>query len=260
MLISFFTLIIHTSETLSYAIRLAGVRTGKLAVALSLTGAIVLVSRTSNMLQGPMLGGLIDMAGKLHFDVQNDLRIVIAAASVGTALAILLFPTAVALSTRLIAHLEVAGSIPQMLKNSVSLQSIKHAGHHLRLPRWEMLSRFRLGSAPVRLLILNCIVTSIFTVSVLAALYASLLNPEYKLAVTMSSGLINGFATIIFTILIDPQVALLTDRAMQGKTGQEDIQKTLVWLMFSRFFGTLLGQVIFVPAAYWVAWIGPLFH
>ncbi|VTR38594.1 Protein of uncharacterised function (DUF2837) [Actinobacillus pleuropneumoniae] len=38
------TMIIHTAETLSYSARYAGVKLNKIAVALSLTGIIVLVS------------------------------------------------------------------------------------------------------------------------------------------------------------------------------------------------------------------------
>ncbi|RAU92927.1 lipid II flippase family protein [Paenibacillus sp. YN15] len=41
--------LIHCAETLSYSLRLAGVRTGKLAVSLSLTRILLLVSRTANM-------------------------------------------------------------------------------------------------------------------------------------------------------------------------------------------------------------------
>ncbi|MCY9670685.1 lipid II flippase Amj family protein [Paenibacillus alginolyticus] len=39
---------------------MAGIRTGKLAIALSLTGMIVLVSRTSKIDQGTMTGKVID--------------------------------------------------------------------------------------------------------------------------------------------------------------------------------------------------------
>jgi hypothetical protein len=259
-LICLFTYIIHTTETLSYAIRLAGVRTGKLAVALSLTGIIVLVSRTSNLIQAPMTGALIDQAMHTHFDVGWYFRYIIAAASLGTATAVLLFPTFVQLSKRLIAHLEIAGSIPQLLKNSVSVSSIRHVGHHIRWPQLQILSRFRFRGIPKRLLLLNCIVTAIYTVSVLSTLYASLIAPDFKATILMSSGLINGFATIILTILVDPQVALLTDRAINGQTEPEFIWEMYMWLMVSRFLGTLLAQLVFIPAAYWVAWIGPWFH
>ena len=59
------TTIIHTAETLSYAVRLAGVRLNKIAVALSLTGMIVLVSRTANMVQGPIAAKFVDY-GRTH--------------------------------------------------------------------------------------------------------------------------------------------------------------------------------------------------
>lgn len=260
LFICLFTFIIHTTETLSYAVRFAGVRTGKLAVALSLTGIIVLVSRTSNLIQAPMTGGLIDQAGELHTNIELYFRYIIGAASVGTLAAILLFPTFVALSQRVIAHLEVAGSIPQMLKKSVSIESIKHAGQYIRFPKWKVISRFRIYGIPKRLLLLNCIGTAIYTVSVLACLYATLLQPDHKMTLGMSTGLINGFATILLTIFVDPQVALLTDKVLQGKTEPEAIKKIYVWLMISRFLGTLLAQLLFIPAAYWVTWLSPLFN
>lgn len=46
-----FTIIIHAVETSSYSIRLAGVRLKKIAVSLSVVGLVLLVSRTSNLLQ-----------------------------------------------------------------------------------------------------------------------------------------------------------------------------------------------------------------
>jgi hypothetical protein len=259
ILILLFTFIIHMTETLSYAVRLAGVRTGKLAVALSLTGIILLISRTSNLFLAPLNGGLIDYAQRMHVDVEPQFRLMISAASLGTAVAILLMPTCVNLATRAIAHLELTGSIPQMLRTSVTIERIKHVSHHIRLPRREMLSRFRAAGIPKRLLFLNVLVTAIYTIGVLSALYASLLYPDFKTTAMMSSGLINGIATIIFTVLVDPQVALLTDRAMKGTVAADLLPRMFLFLMLSRFAGTMLAQLLFLPAAHWIAWISPFF-
>ncbi|RNB61651.1 DUF2837 family protein [Brevibacillus gelatini] len=259
-LICLLTFIIHTTETLSYAIRFAGVKTGRIAVALSLVGVTLLLSRTSNLIQGPFTGGLMDQAAILHTDPSWQLHVIIAASSVGTLAAILLFPSFVQISSRVISHLELAGSIPQMLRTAVTIDSIRRVRHHLRIPSWQAISRFRIKGIPKRLLLLNCLGTAIYTSSVLSVLYATLLVPEYKATVLMSSGMINGFATIFMTILVDPQVALLTEKAMQGKATQESIRDMYLWLMISRFCGTLLAQFLLVPAAYWVAWLSPLFH
>ncbi|NOU93145.1 DUF2837 family protein [Paenibacillus sp. LMG 31456] len=45
-----------------YSLRLDGGRLGKLAVALSLTGIILLISRTANMLQAPLTGKIVDFS------------------------------------------------------------------------------------------------------------------------------------------------------------------------------------------------------
>jgi len=254
------TLIIHAVETLSYSIRLAGVRTGKLAVALSLTGMIVLLSRTSNLIQGPMMGGVIDQAKRdPGVSLEAQMHIMIAGASLGTLLAILLFPTAVRIAVKLIARLEVTGSLPRLVLDSVSFRSLKYAGRQFKLPTWEMISRLRVGGVPKRLLLLNMFVTGFYTVGVLSALYASFLSPGHSTAASMSSGLVNGVATILMTLLVDPQVALLTDRAMTGKASMASISKMYGWLMFSRFCGTWLAQLLLVPCTLLIQWMVPFF-
>jgi hypothetical protein len=49
------TFVIHLIGTLAYAVRIAGVRTGRIAVSFALFNILVLVSRTSNSFQGPFL-------------------------------------------------------------------------------------------------------------------------------------------------------------------------------------------------------------
>lgn len=106
------TMIIHTAETLSYSVRFAGVKLNKIAIALSLTGIIVLVSRTANMIQAPLTAKFVDFA-KTHpdFPLINYLRIIMLASSLGTLIAIAIFPTFVGLFGRVISKLEVEGSI-----------------------------------------------------------------------------------------------------------------------------------------------------
>ncbi|MFB5759471.1 lipid II flippase family protein [Paenibacillus medicaginis] len=57
-----FTIVIHTADSLSYALRLGGLRARRIGLALTVAGMLLLVSRTSNMIQGPMLGSIADQA------------------------------------------------------------------------------------------------------------------------------------------------------------------------------------------------------
>ncbi|MDI5790786.1 DUF2837 family protein [Bacillus licheniformis] len=58
---------IHSIETLAYAARLSGARVGFIASALSLFNVMVIVSRMSNMVQQPVTGKLVDVAGRMRF-------------------------------------------------------------------------------------------------------------------------------------------------------------------------------------------------
>ena len=49
------TFIIHLVSMLSYSIRIAGVRTGRIAVSLTFFNVLLLVSRASNTFQGLLL-------------------------------------------------------------------------------------------------------------------------------------------------------------------------------------------------------------
>lgn len=81
------------------------------------------------------------------------------------------------------------------------------------------------------------------------------MSPKFATKAITASGLINGFATILLTVLLDPRIALLTERALQSENGADTMSKTFGWLMISRFLGTLLAQLLFVPGAYWILWI-----
>ncbi|WP_379970261.1 lipid II flippase family protein [Ectobacillus sp. sgz5001026] len=64
----------------------------------------------------------------------------------------------------------------------------------------------------------------------------------------------NGVATILPTLFLDPHIAILTERSLQQKTGAEQMGKLFGWLMISRFFGTLLAQLFLVPASQMIIW------
>jgi hypothetical protein len=261
LVICIFTLIIHMIDTLSYSVRIAGVRTGKLAVALSLFNIIVIFSRTANMVQAPLTGGLVDAAKKTGdlLVLNGQFQWILASASVGTLLGAFFIPTFISLFSRSISHLEAAGSVPKMMRNMATIHHLHYSTKHVRIPRRRMLAQLRIGGVPKRLFLLNIFATMIYTVGVLATLYASLLNPEHSSIALMSSGLINGMATIILVVFVDPQVALLTEQVMKGARGNAALNKTVSVLVLARFLGTIGAQFLLIPAAYYIAWFSQFF-
>lgn len=119
--IAIFILMIHSIETLAYAVRLSGARVGLLASALSLFNILVMVSRMANMAQQPFTGNLLDEApqdGGAFLETQ--FRFIIGASTVGTLVGILLLPTFIAVFSRAIIHLtEVNGSVGALFKKDL---------------------------------------------------------------------------------------------------------------------------------------------
>lgn len=252
ILVFVLTMIIHTAETLSYSLRYAGVKINKIAVALSLTGIVVLVSRTANLIQAAPIGRFVDYAMvDSDFNLLEYLRIIMFAATIGTLIAIILFPTFVNIWSRVISKLELTGSLPKLI-SSVTIAQLKNTRHYIRKPSFR-LAQYRYLGVSKRFIFLNIVVTAIYTVGVLSALYAAYLVPELQMTASQSSGLINGIATILLTIFIDPQVGLITDRAINNETYRDQLGKIYTMLMVSRFLGTLLAQVLLLPAAYLIS-------
>src|ERR1700733_4210473 len=80
------TFIIHLIGTLAYSVRIAGVRTRRIAVSFALFNILVLVSRTSNSFQGPFLAKRVEQ-NLLHPTAHNllsDFRWLLCSATLAT--------------------------------------------------------------------------------------------------------------------------------------------------------------------------------
>ncbi|WP_026906855.1 lipid II flippase Amj family protein [Paucisalibacillus globulus] len=257
IIIALFTLIIHSIETLAYSVRLSGARVKLLASALSLFNVMVMVSRLANMMQQPITGSLIDNAPKENALelVASQYRILIGSATVGTIIGILLLPTFIAIFSRAILYLaEERGSIPSLLKKGFTIHYIKRAKKHIHLPRYRYLKDMSWRDIPIKLFCINMLITAIYTIGVLSALYASLLVPEREATAIMASGLINGIATILLIVFIDPKISILADDVINQKGNYVSLKSASIMMVTSRLLGTLLAQLLFIPGAKYIAW------
>ncbi|ATP42370.1 hypothetical protein CSE16_05315 [Solibacillus sp. R5-41] len=260
-MIALFILIIHSIETLAYAVRLSGARVKLLASALSLFNVMVMVSRLANMMQQPFTGSLVDNAPteNAFIYVENQFRIIIGAASIGTLIGILLLPTFIALFSRAIILLaEERGDIPALMKRGFTFEYIRRGVKHIRKPSFTFIKGIRIKEIPIKLFVINIFITAIYTIGVLSSLYAALLVPEHETTAAMASGLINGMATILLIIFVDPKISILADDVLNKRGSYLDLKRVSVMMMASRFLGTLLAQLLFIPGAHYVAWFANL--
>ena len=57
---------------------------------------------------------------------------------------------------------------------------------------------------------------------------------------------------ILLFVLIDPQLSVMTDDVVAGATSEPVFRRTIVLLSLSRIGGTILAQLLFLPAAWLV--------
>lgn len=248
------TLIIHLIDTLAYAVRLHSVKSGKFALSISLFNIFVLVSRTANMFQAPLIGGLIGISILAEVDPLKDIRLVIFSSTLGTVMGILLIPTFLKLFAKAVDKIELKGSVPSIVVEALSISNLKRIVKSTTKPRKKMLASLRYKEIPKRFLILNTLITAIYTIGVISAYYAAFfVEEEFRLAASASSGMINGIATILLTLLVDPQSAIITDQALRKKRPYGDVKALVIMLIGTKLIGTLLGQILIYPAAMIIA-------
>ncbi|MGA0602725.1 lipid II flippase family protein [Caulobacter sp. KR2-114] len=192
------TFVIHLIGTLAYAVRIAGVRTRRIAVSFALFNVLALVSRTSNSFQGPFLAKRIELAlhggGAAH--LLADFRWLLASATAATVVGALAVPTFQRLFSRAVLHFQAHRSIPKLLLHGLGREGRAYARGAVTLPaatHLKDLKRERALSAPV--IGLNVGVQALATVAVFASLYAGALEPAYRVTAASLASVISGVAT-----------------------------------------------------------------
>lgn len=252
------TVVINLIGTLAYAARIAGVRTRRIAMSFALFNALVLVSRLSNGFLGPLIANRVEQAlvGGGGDALLGDFRLFIFASTVGVIVGIALVPSTQRMFARVISGMQAKRSLAELALRSVTPAGLRTLRETVTIPSVASLRTYaRPAEVSWGILAANCLAQAILVVGVLASIYAGYLVPEYRVTASQLSALINGFATILLFLVIDPQLSLLTDDVIDGKTTETAYRRSIVWISGSRLVGTLLAQALFIPAALAIAWV-----
>ncbi|MFC1770656.1 lipid II flippase family protein [Candidatus Margulisiibacteriota bacterium] len=258
LIICIFTFIIHITESLAYCMRLAGLRTKQIAISMSFVTTTLLISRLSNMFQAPLLGVRVDVSimnqsAKALAQLEMDFRFVIFAGFLGTLFGALLTPTVIKLFQQAIKRFLGHGSLPRIALASFKPTNIVSIISCFRLPNLTMLKTITIKGIPKTFLILNIFVTSIYTIGVLCSLLAGAYLPALRSTAIQLSGIVNGIATIMLTVFVDPAGARITDQAVHDARPKNDVRSVVFFLLTGRLLGTLIiAQIIFKPCATYI--------
>lgn len=254
-IIVIFSTIVTLKASTTVASRIAAVTTKRVATALAIYNFFFLITRVAQQVYAPMVGTLGDLAaGKNEMAIfEGQIRWIIFGCALGAVGGWILMTTFIEIYKTAIAAMEKYGSLYRLLLATLFIPSswLKV----LKCFRMPSLMGVRLKDVreiPRSFLIGNVIVIAIHTVGVLAATYASALYPEYGRGTTLLSSVVNGVATIILSIVVDPISALITDQAVSNQRPLQHVKIMAVFLAAGTVLGTLLSQVILVPSAHFI--------
>ena len=236
-----------TSSTV--ASRPAAVKTGQVAMSMTIYQIFFMMTRFANLFYLPILGSYIDKAtttGNTD-DLLLQIRTIIIGSCIGAAMAWILLPTLVNLFTKGINALDTYGSMIKVLLKTIHPSKWKTILQCITKPSNYKVSMFKLEGVPAGFLLFNIFATAIWTIGVLCAMYASALNEEYARTAVLLSGLVNALAAIMFSVIVDPKAALITDEVIAGKRPEKHVYITAVFLMAGNLIGTLISQFFLLP-------------
>lgn len=251
--ICFLTFVIHIIGTLAYSVRIAGIRTRRIAVSLALFSILVLVSRTSNSFLGPFLAKRVESTINLQFSAENllhDFRWLLISASLATIVGAILVPTFQRVFCRAVEHFQVHRSVPKLILHGFFKGGLSYVKDNASMPRAANVAGLRdTKSVSPFVTVLNVVAVALWTVGVFAALYAGVLDPSVRVTSSTLSSIINGGATVMMAVFIDPHMSGMTDDVIDGKVSETQFRRAVVWLVGSRLAGTLVAQLLLVPSA-----------
>lgn len=248
------TFIIHLVGTLAYAVRIAGVRTRRLAVSFALFNVLILVSRTSNSFQGPFLAKRVEHSLEMGSSgisaILSDMRWLLLSATLATLVGGLFIPTFQRLFSRAVRHFHEHRSLPRLLWDSLTRGGFSYLRSSASVPSTQNVKRLVSGAGlSAGVITLNMLAIAFWTVAVFASLYAGILKPELRVTCSSLSAIINGAATILLFVVIDPQLSVMTDDVIEGRVSDGRFRRAITSLVGARLAGTIIAQFLLVPSA-----------
>jgi hypothetical protein len=255
------TFLINLITTLSYSVRIVGIRTGRIAISLALFNILVLISRTANSFQGPLLASSIEKNIKSGLSSNlSDFRLIIFSCTIATIIGGLLIPTFQRILSVAVTRFSIYKSVPKIVIHGFTKGGITYLKDSFVVPDKRNITQLDFKTNfPWKVFLMNVVAVAIITVGVISSLYAGYFNQDLRTTSSSLSSVINGLATILMFVFIDPFLSIMTDEVALGKCQESVFRKYIVYMVVARIVGTLIAQLIFIPSAKLIAYFSGIF-
>lgn len=249
--------IISLIGTLAYSVRLVGVRTGKIAVSFALFNILMLVSRVAVTFQVPILTKYVER-NPGTIDLLTIFNAIIIISGVATIFGAFLIPTFQRVLYKGVKSFAIDRSLSKLILHSFTKSGIRYLKECVSVPSKENVRQLTSQRFPKRIMIYNLATVALITVGSLAPIYAGFIEPDLRATCITLSSIVNGIATILMTIFIDPQLSIMTDDVIDGKCTEDEFRLCVVGLVGSKTMGTFASLLLLLPFSYLIVFVAKI--
>jgi len=249
--------IISLIGTLAYSVRLVGVRTGKIAVSFALFNILMLVSRVAVTFQVPILTKYVER-NPGTIDLLTIFNAIIIISGVATIFGAFLIPTFQRVLYKGVKSFAIDRSLSKLILHSFTKSGIRYMKECVSVPSKENVRQLTRQRFPKRIMIYNLATVALITVGSLAPIYAGFIEPDLRATCITLSSIVNGIATILMTIFIDPQLSIMTDDVIDGKCTEDEFRLCVVGLVGSKTMGTFASLLLLLPFSYLIVFVAKI--
>ncbi|UZD16899.1 lipid II flippase Amj family protein [Gallibacterium anatis] len=210
-------------EISSFFARYSGIFLGKKTLAYTLQNAVFMLTRFFTMALLPLLGLLID----LGIDKVSYLRMVSYSFIFSGIIGVVIIWFRAYIISGFSSVLENVGNGKSLFYNLLKLPLFILSSKKLYIKSPNPISLVK-----SKIFWLSTIVFSIYALSVFMVFFLSLSFSDYRASISQLSGVINAFATVILTFIIEPKISIAIDSDRRDKA---------LDMIFSLIIGRVIG-------------------
>ena len=166
------TFVINLITTLSYSVRIVGIRTGRIAISFALFNILILISRTANGFQAPLLASSIEKNIKSGIGSNLfEFQLIIFSCTIATIVGGLLIPTFQRLLSVAVNRFSIYKSVPKTIFHGFTKGGITSVRESFVVPDRRNITQIDFKhDFPWKVFSMNVIAVAIITVGVLSSL------------------------------------------------------------------------------------------
>ena len=163
--------------------------------------------------------------------------------------------------SRMVEKVYQKNSLIRVIFQSFGVNTLKQFLRSFSLPKISNISRLnRIHDMPRKIILMNVIISSVTTISVLSCLYAGYINPDLRTTSLSLNGFIVGFSTILHMIVVEPHLGITADKVINGLYSEIYFRRYMTFVVIARILGTSLSFLFLIPLAHLVVFLAKLIY